>query len=321
MSFRRYVKTMEYIHKPVLLDECIKELNIKSNGVYVDCTLGGAGHSKAIAGLLGKGGLLIGIDQDLEAVEHSRGVLDSLDYSKERVRIVSASFFDVKQLLNVMGIYMVDGFLVDLGVSSFQLDEPRRGFTYRSHDAPLDMRMNVKSTISAHDVVNYYDEKEIAEILWKYGEERWAKRIAEFIVKDRPVETTGQLVSIIKKAIPAGAREGTSHPAKRSFQAIRIEVNKELEPLADALGDMAQLLAPRGRLCVISFHSLEDRIVKNSMRSLEGQCSCPKGFPICVCRPKKVLRPITKRPILPSDIELENNNRARSAKLRVAEKL
>ena len=309
---------MEYNHKSVLLDECIDGLSINPGGIYVDCTLGGAGHSLEIARRLGPGGLLLGIDQDAAAIARGREVLAEFS---GRCRMVHASFFDIGRLLAVLGISAVDGFLVDLGVSSHQLDEPSRGFSYM-HDAPLDMRMDPRQTLSAHTVVNTYEEERLADLLESYGEERWAKRIAEFIVAARPIDTTAQLVSIIKKAIPAAARAGGPHPAKRSFQAIRIEVNRELSPLAQAIDDMAHLLRPGGRLCIISFHSLEDRIAKTTIRGLEGgQCSCPRGLPVCVCRPTKLLQNITRKPITPSQAELDQNHRARSAKLRIAERV
>jgi len=292
-------------------------MDIRRDGIYVDATLGGGGHSLGVVKRLGNEGVLIGIDQDATAIYRARDVLGQYG---SKVRLHHGSFFDVAGILQAHGIARADGFLVDLGVSSFQLDEPERGFSYMN-EGRLDMRMDQAAELSAYGVVNGYEEHKLAKIIYRYGEERWAKRIARFISIERSVraiETTGQLVGIIKKAIPAGAREGGPHPAKRTFQAIRIEVNREIELLEQALLGMARLLRKGGRLCVISFHSLEDRIVKNAMRSLEGGCNCPRDFPVCICNPERVLKIVTKKPIVPSTQELEANHRARSAKLRVA---
>ncbi len=310
---------MEFEHKSVLLEECINGLNVQEDGVYVDGTLGGAGHSAEICKRL-KNGKLIGIDRDLNAIAKAKQVLDQFVC---KTHIVHSNFADIKTVLTTLGLKKVDGILLDLGVSSHQLDEPQRGFSYM-HEAPLDMRMDTGLSLSAYDVVNEYGEDKLFEIIKNYGEERWAKRIAEFIAAERrlkPIETTFELVSVIKKAIPKGAREDGPHPAKRTFQAIRIEVNGELLILEQAVTDAADCLNPGGRLCIITFHSLEDRIVKNGFRSLQNPCICPIDFPKCMCGKEPVVKIITKKPILPSESELELNPRARSAKLRIAEKL
>ncbi len=310
---------MNFEHIPVLLNECIDGLKIKKGGVYADCTLGGGGHSSRIASLIGTEGTLIGIDRDADAIEAASQRLK--DYTN--VKYVKNNFSDIKNIAHDLGIESFDGFLLDLGVSSHQLNEADRGFSH-NHNAPLDMRMDQSAPLSAYVVVNEYTQAELTRIIKDYGEERWAKRIAEFIINERkvkPVETTFELVSIIKKAIPKGARSDGPHPAKRTFQAIRIEVNNELGILENTVRDMTDLLKPGGRICIITFHSLEDRIVKNVFRDLEDPCTCPRDFPICVCGKKPQLKVITRKPILPSEEETQENRRAHSAKLRIAEKL
>lgn len=312
---------MNFEHISVLLNECIENMNIKPDGVYCDCTLGGGGHSYQIASRLNENGLLIGIDQDTDALKAASERLKEFD----NVKYVHSNFSNIKNIVEDLGLGQdsVNAFLLDLGVSSHQLDEADRGFSY-NHDAPLDMRMDVTCPLSAEKVVNEYSEEELARIIMEYGEERWAKRIAQFIVKQRneaPIKTTFDLVSVIKKAVPKGARSDGPHPAKRTFQAIRIEVNNELGILEDTINDMVGLLKPKGRICIITFHSLEDRIVKNVFRKLENPCICPREFPVCVCGRKPVAKVITRKPIIPCDNEILSNHRARSAKLRVVEKL
>jgi len=309
---------MEFYHVPVLRDECIKALNIKTDGIIVDGTIGGAGHSSEIVKGLGPSGRLIGIDQDSNAICAAKSRLE--DYNN--VTFVNTNFKYIKQVLSDLCIDSIDGALLDLGVSSHQLDTPQRGFSYQE-DAPLDMRMDMRKSFSAMDIVNEYSEEKLAEIIFNYGEDRWAKRIAEFIVKERekePIKTTYQLVSAIKKAVPAGARKDGPHPAKRTFQAIRIEVNGELAILKQAVNDFVDSLKPGGRLAIITFHSLEDRIVKNAYQELASGCTCPKEFPVCVCGKKPLGKIITRKPIVASSEELDLNPRARSAKLRVFEK-
>lgn len=308
---------MGFHHISVLLNECIDNLNIKPDGIYVDGTMGGGGHSLEIAKRLTTGRLIC-IDQDPNAHEAAGKRL--AEY-KDRITFVRDNFGNIKSILDSLGIEKIDGMLLDIGVSSHQLDEAERGFSYQQ-DAPLDMRMNPDRPFSAYDVVNGYDEDELDRVIFTYGEERWARRIAQFIVKEReakPIETTGELVDIIKKAVPKGARKDGPHPAKRTFQAIRIEVNGELEVLQRAIDDVAARLAVGGRLCIITFHSLEDRIVKEAFRKQENPCICPPQFPVCVCGKKPLGRVITRKPILPSKEELEENPRSRSAKLRVLE--
>ena len=309
---------MEFNHVPVLLDRCIECLNIKKGGTYVDGTLGGAGHSLRILEKLNGTGKLIGIDQDKEA----------LTYAKERLKKYSNVEYiwdkheNIKEILNDLGISQVDGILLDLGVSSYQLDEPSRGFSYMQ-DAFLDMRMNKESDFSAYDVVNNYSEEELANIFYLYGEERYSRSIAKKIVqkrKEKKIETTFELVDIIKEAIPIKARNEKQHPAKRVFQAIRIETNKELVGLENTIKDAINLLKPGGKLLIITFHSLEDRIVKKTFEDMEGKCTCPKDFPKCVCGYISYGKVITKKPSIPNIEELEINPRARSAKLRVFEK-
>ena len=308
---------MEFHHISVLLNECIDNLNIRPDGIYVDGTMGGGGHSLEIAKRLTTGRLIC-IDQDPNAHEAAGKRL--AEY-KDRNTFVRDNFGNIANILDSLGIEKIDGMLLDIGVSSHQLDEAERGFSYQQ-DAPLDMRMNPDRPFSAYDVVNGYDEDELDRVIFTYGEERWARRIAQFIVKEReakPIETTGELVDIIKKAVPKGARKDGPHPAKRTFQAIRIEVNGELEVLQRAIDDVAARLAVGGRLCIITFHSLEDRIVKEAFRKQENPCICPPQFPVCVCGKKPLGRVITRKPILPSKEELEENPRSRSAKLRVLE--
>lgn len=308
---------MEFHHISVLLNECIDNLNIRPDGIYVDGTMGGGGHSLEIAKRLTTGRLIC-IDQDPNAHEAAGKRL--AEY-KDRITFVRDNFGNIKSILDSLGIEKIEGMLLDIGVSSHQLDEAERGFSYQQ-DAPLDMRMNPDRPFSAYDVVNGYDEDELDRVIFTYGEERWARRIAQFIVKEReakPIETTGELVDIIKKAVPKGARKDGPHPAKRTFQAIRIEVNGELEVLQRAIDDVAARLAVGGRLCIITFHSLEDRIVKEAFRKQENPCICPPQFPVCVCGKKPLGRVITRKPILPSKEELEENPRSRSAKLRVLE--
>ena len=308
---------MEFHHISVLLNECIDNLNITPDGIYVDGTMGGGGHSLEIAKRLTTGRLIC-IDQDPNAHEAAGKRL--AEY-KDRITFVRDNFGNIADILDSLGIEKIDGMLLDIGVSSHQLDEAERGFSYQQ-DAPLDMRMNPDRPFSAYDVVNGYDEDELDRVIFTYGEERWARRIAQFIVKERenkPIETTGELVDIIKKAVPKGARKDGPHPAKRTFQAIRIEVNGELEVLQRAIDDVAARLAVGGRLCIITFHSLEDRIVKEAFRKQENPCICPPQFPVCVCGKKPLGRVITRKPILPSKEELEENPRSRSAKLRVLE--
>lgn len=309
---------MEFHHVSVLLNECIEGLSIDKDGIYVDGTLGGAGHSYEICKRL-DGGRLIGIDQDMNAINAAK---ERLKEFGEKVTFVNDNFSNIKNILKELDIEKVDGFLLDIGVSSHQLDEAGRGFSYMQ-DAPLDMRMDITKPLSAYEVVNEYSEEEINNVIFKYGEERWAKRIAQFIVEQRaqkPIETTFELVDVIKKAVPKGARKDGPHPAKRTFQAIRIEVNGELEILEHTVDDMTEVLNRGGRLCIITFHSLEDRIVKNAFRKQENPCTCPHEFPVCVCGKKPLAKVITRKPIVPSEEELEVNHRARSAKLRVLER-
>lgn len=311
---------MNFKHVSVLLEESIEYLNIKPQGTYVDGTLGGGGHSLEIAKRLNEKGLLIGIDQDENALKAAGERLK--DYT-DRFKAVRSNFSHLSDVLEQLEIAEIDGLLLDLGVSSHQLDEAERGFSYM-HDAPLDMRMDNRSPLTAREVVNGYSEEALYQIIKDYGEEKWAKRIAQFIVNHRrsePIETTYQLVDIIKGAIPKGARMDGPHPAKRTFQAIRIEVNRELEIIEETIIAATQYLRSGGRICIITFHSLEDRIVKNAFKKLQNPCVCPPQFPVCQCNKKQELEIITRKPIVPSDEELEINPRARSAKLRVAEKV
>ncbi|MBU5590800.1 16S rRNA (cytosine(1402)-N(4))-methyltransferase RsmH [Clostridium sp. MSJ-4] len=310
---------MEFKHVSVLLNECIDNLNINPDGIYIDCTLGGAGHSSEILKKLGSKGKLIGIDQDEDALKAAKERLK--EYTN--VIYVHSNFYDIKNVLKDLNIEKVDGILMDLGVSSYQLDNEDRGFSYMQ-DAPLDMRMDRSRGFSAYDIVNGYSKEDLYRIIREYGEEKFAKRIADFIVKDReenPIETTGRLVEVIKRAIPAKARREGPHPAKRTFQAIRIEVNNELNIIGKTIEDAVECLNDNGRIAIITFHSLEDRIVKNKFRDLANPCTCPREFPICVCGKKPSVRVLTRKPIDPSKDEIEINPRSRSAKLRVAEKL
>lgn len=310
-----------FSHTSVLLNESIDGLAIKPDGIYIDGTAGGAGHSAAIAERLTTG-RLIAIDQDETAVRTAR---ERLARFGDRATVVHSNFLHIKDVCHSLGIERIDGFLADLGVSSYQLDTPERGFSYMA-DAPLDMRMNGtdEGALTAYDVVNGYSESELRRILFEYGEERFTSRIVARIIRARehaPIRTTGELVSLVKEAIPAAAREGGHHPAKRTFQAIRIEVNHELDVIAPAIRGAVDMLAPGGRVSVITFHSLEDRRVKETFADLATGCTCPKGLPICVCGKTPTVKVITRKPILPSDGEIEVNPRSRSAKLRVAEKL
>ena len=307
------------MHVPVLLEESIEGLNIRPEGCYVDGTLGRGGHSEQIAQRLTSGRLLC-IDRDQAAIDASA---ERLEPYADRITIVKANFRDLGEILESVGAGPADGMLFDLGVSSPQLDDASRGFSY-SVDAPLDMRMDKSSGMTAYELVNTWGQKELADIFFKYGEERYSRRIATAIVQERernPISSTLQLADVIKKAMPAAALREKQHPAKRCFQAIRIAVNDELGALSDVLEMAMDALAPGGRLAVISFHSLEDRIVKNAIRARENGCTCPPGLPVCVCGFKKTMRSITRKPIVPSDDELARNPRARSAKLRIAEKL
>ncbi len=310
---------MEFEHISVLLQESIEGLNIKKDGIYVDGTLGGAGHSKEIVKRL-ENGRLIGIDQDTNAIEKATDVLKEY---KDKVTIVHSNFKKLDVILREQNIAGIDGVLLDLGVSSYQLDQEERGFSYNK-DSFLDMRMDTSQEFSGWDVVNKYSKKELERIIKEYGEERWAARIAEFIEAERkvkPIDTTVELVDIIKKAIPSSARKEGPHPAKRTFQAIRIEVNKELEILRESIINAVRALNTGGRICIITFHSLEDRIVKETFKELSLECICPPGMPICTCNKMKELNIITRKPILPSENEIEINPRSRSAKLRIGEKV
>lgn len=310
---------MKFHHIPVLLDEVLTYLDLKQGGTYVDCTLGGGGHSLEIIKRIQPGGRVIGIDQDPNALEAAR---EQLAPFRENVTFVQSNFYRLKEIIAGLETGFVDGVLFDLGVSSYQLDEGERGFSYMN-DAPLDMRMNPDDPVTAEQLVNELSEDELTKIIRDYGEERWAKRIARFITgrrKDRLIHTTGELVEIIKNAIPAGARREGPHPAKRTFQALRIAVNDELNKFAGTLRESIDILKPGGRVCVISFHSLEDRITKEVFRELAGRCVCPPEFPVCVCDKRSLVRVLTGKPVLPGQQEIERNPRARSAKLRAVEK-
>ncbi len=308
----------DYGHRPVLLEECLEALSIQPEGTYVDGTLGRAGHAQAVLRRLTTG-RLVGIDRDMTAIEAAR---ERLAEFAGRVTLVHGNFSNLGEILQKLGIVGVEGMLFDLGVSSPQLDEPERGFSYM-HDAPLDMRMDARAALDAFQVVNGWSCEELRRILYEYGEERCAPQIARAIVRaraDRPIETTGQLAAVIRSAMPAKALREKQHPAKRSFQAIRIAVNGELEALSPMLEAAAEHLSPGGRLAVITFHSLEDRIVKQKLRELATGCTCPPEFPVCVCGKKPRLRLISRKPIVSGPAELAENPRARSAKLRVAER-
>lgn len=310
---------MEFEHKSVLLDETINGLNIKPDGIYVDGTLGGGGHAYEVCTRLGTKGSIIGIDQDAAAIEAADARLNDFG---EKVTIVRSNYCDMKSRLHELGIDKVDGIILDLGVSSYQLDTAERGFSYRE-DAPLDMRMDTRQKMTARDIVNDYSEMDLYRVIRDYGEDKFAKNIAKHIVAQRgkdPIETTGQLTEIIRGAIPMKYQKKSGHPAKRTFQAIRIELNRELEVLRDTLDDMIELLNPGGRLCIITFHSLEDRIVKSAFKKNENPCTCPPDFPVCVCGNVSKGSIVTRKPILPSKYEMEANSRSKSAKLRIFER-
>lgn len=310
---------MEFKHSSVLLEEAIDSLRIKSDGIYLDGTLGGGGHSYEIAKRLGKSGRLIGIDQDGEAIEAAGKRLSPF---ADRVTIVRNNYCNSKEVLKELKIGKVDGILLDLGVSSYQLDNLERGFSYK-YDTPLDMRMDRRQELSAKDIVNEYTEEELFRIIKDYGEDRFAKNIAKHIVRarqEKKIETTGELNEIIKAAIPAKMRQMGGHPSKRTFQAIRIACNRELEVLKDSLDDFVSCLQPEGRLCIITFHSLEDRIVKTAFKNYENPCTCPPDFPVCVCGKRPEGRVVTRKPVLPGEEEIAANKRSKSAKLRVFEK-
>ena len=309
---------MEFKHKSVLLNETIDGLNIKPDGIYVDGTLGGGGHAYEVCRRLGEKGSIVGIDQDAAAIEAASARLKDFG---EKVTIVRSNYCDMKSKLHELGIDKVDGIVLDLGVSSYQLDTAERGFSYRE-DAPLDMRMDTRQKMTARDIVNDYTEADLYRVIRDYGEDKFEKNIAKHIVQARavkPVETTAELSEIIRASIPMKFQKKSGHPAKRTFQAIRIELNRELDVLRDSLDDMIDLLNPGGRLCIITFHSLEDRIVKSAFRKNENPCTCPPDFPVCVCGKKSKGSIITKKPILPSEEELEYNSRSKSAKLRIFE--
>ncbi len=310
---------MEFKHISVLLRESVDALNVKKDGIYADGTLGGGGHSYEIAKLLGKDGLLIGIDRDTDALFAAKKRLAEFD----NIRYVHSNFANIKNIMRNIGVSELDGAVIDLGVSSYQLDSDERGFSYMK-DAPLDMRMDRSAPFSAYELINTYSEAELMRIFFEYGEEKFSRKIASHIVKERekrPIETTLELVDIIKSAIPKASIQKGSHPAKRVFQAVRIEVNSELEPLKTAIEDFFDCLKAGGRLSVISFHSLEDRIIKKCFQSFASGCICPKDFPICICGQKPKGKIISTKPILPSSEELEYNKRSKSAKLRICEKL
>ncbi len=310
---------MMFEHKSVLLYETIDSLQIKPDGIYVDGTLGGGGHAYEAAKRLGEGGRLIGIDQDADAIQ---AATERLKEFGDRITIVRSNYEQIRQVLADLNIDKVDGIYLDLGVSSYQLDTAERGFTYRE-DAPLDMRMDQRQTETAADIVNGYDEMELFRVIRDYGEDKFAKNIAKHIVKARqtkPIETTGELIEIIKAAIPMKMRAVGGHPAKRTFQALRIELNRELEVLENSIDAMIDLLNPGGRLSIITFHSLEDRIVKNRFRDNENPCICPPEFPVCMCGRKSKGRVVTRKPIVPTEEEIDENKRSKSSKLRTFER-
>ena len=310
---------MVFKHKSVLLEETIDGLNIKPDGIYVDGTLGGGGHAYEVCKHLSNKGRFIGIDQDEAAIEAASARLSDFG---ERVTIVRSNYCDMKLQLQKLGIDKVDGIVLDLGVSSYQLDTAERGFSYRV-DAPLDMRMDRRQKMTAKDIVNDYSEMDLFRIIRDYGEDKFAKNIAKHIVMERekgPIETTGQLIDIIKRAIPMKFQKTAGHPAKRTFQAIRIELNRELEVLRDSLDDMIEILNKDGRICIITFHSLEDRIVKGIFKKNENPCTCPSHFPVCVCGNVSKGKVITRKPVLPGEEELQDNSRSKSAKLRIFER-
>ena len=312
---------MEFNHYSVLLNETIENLNIKPDGIYVDGTLGGGGHAYQVASRLSEKGRLIGIDQDADAIAAAG---ERLKEFGDKITIIRSNYANMKEELHRIGVEKVDGIGLDLGVSSFQLDTPERGFTYRDENAPLDMRMDDRQSLTAKDIVNGYSEMDLYRIIRDYGEDKFAKNIAKHIVQERakkPIETTGELTEIIRASIPMKVQVTGGHPAKRTFQAIRIELNKELEVLQNNLDDMIDLLNPGGRICIITFHSLEDRIVKTNFKRNENPCTCPSDFPVCVCGKKSKGKVVTRKPIIPSEEELEVNSRSKSAKLRVFERV
>jgi 16S rRNA (cytosine1402-N4)-methyltransferase len=309
---------MEFCHTSVMLDEVITHLDIKPGGIYVDGTLGGAGHAFEVCKRLGEDGRFVGIDQDADAIAASTKRLEPFG---DKVRIVRSNYSDMAGVLKELGISKVDGITLDLGVSSYQLDNEVRGFTYRE-DAPLDMRMDDRQEITAETVVNEYTKEQLAQVIAKYGEDKFARNIAKHIVEERekePIRTTGRLAEIVDGSIPMKFKKQGGHPAKRTFQAIRIEVNQELGVLENNIGDMIDLLAPGGRFCIITFHSLEDRIVKNAFRQAQDPCVCPPDFPVCVCGRQSKGKVLTRKPLLPSEQEMTQNPRSKSAKLRVFE--
>lgn len=311
--------SLKFNHVSVLLNECIENLNIKTDGIYVDGTLGGAGHSYEIAKKLSAKGKLIGIDRDTDALQVAKQKLKEFS----NIEYVHGNHDDIKNILKQLNIEKVDGILLDLGMSSYQIDETSRGFSYMT-DAKLDMRMDTTQTLDAMAVINSYKEEELAKILYEYGEEKFSRQIARNICeyrKNKKIETTTQLVEIIEKSIPGYAKDGKGHPAKKTFQAIRIEVNNEIEPLYNTVVNCIKSLKSKGRLCIITFHSLEDRAVKMAYSDALGKCTCPKELPYCVCNKEKLGEVITKKPILPTEQEMKNNSRSKSAKLRVFEKI
>lgn len=310
---------MAFQHTSVLLEETIDGLAVKPDGIYVDATLGGGGHAFEVCSRLNGNGRFIGIDQDAAAIEAAGERLKDFG---EKVTIIRSNYRELKSVLRSIGVEKVDGIVLDLGVSSYQLDTAERGFSYRE-DAPLDMRMDRRQKMTARDIVNDYSEMDLYRVIRDYGEDKFAKNIARHIVAERakrPIETTGQLVEIIRHAIPMKYQKKSGHPAKRTFQAIRIELNRELEVLRNSLDDMIDLLNPGGRLCIITFHSLEDRIVKSAFKKNEDPCTCPKDFPVCVCGKVSKGSIVTKKPILPGEEEMEENSRSKSAKLRIFER-
>lgn len=310
---------IEFNHVPVLLKECIDNLNINSNGIYVDGTLGGAGHSFEIAKRLSENGMLIGIDRDEEALEVAKRKMKEFN----NIKYIKGNHDDIRSIIKNLCIDKVDGILLDLGVSSYQINETKRGFSYIK-DAPLDMRMDKTQNFTAKELVNTYEEEKLADIIYQYGEEKFSRKIAREICeyrKNKEIKTTTQLVDILEKVIPSGMRNKYGHPAKRTFQAIRIEVNNEIEPLYNTVKNSIDMLKTNGRLCIITFHSLEDRIVKKAYVEAEEACTCPKDLPYCICNKRSLGKIITKKPILPSEEEIKINSRSKSAKLRVFQRI